>query len=176
VKTNSRELLGSLLFGGVLVGVSLAHGIGASAKDVEVSTSLVSDISVVEKINESLTLKVSGGLAGFEVEVFSTKSVRGCFPNLVGYAEHGPDEYMVYPWHVRNRFYPNERSVPVCGMPYAVEISIISPKVDEDSAPENSTFLAGDLRVRVHYTGRTLPHPPRKPPCCGRDTSVDPYR
>lgn len=82
---------------------------------------------------------------GWDVEVvrapYRLESENLLYSNL----GHGPDPSMVYAWHVSDRYYPNERELPVRGYPYVVKVALADPRV-EGSGPE-AGFVSGTLVV-----------------------------
>jgi hypothetical protein len=57
----------------------------------------------------------------------------------------GPDSSMVYAWQVADRYYPNERELPVRGYPYVVRVVLVNPRL-EGSGPK-AWFISGRLVV-----------------------------
>ena len=110
-----------------------------------ISVSLASRSDVERVIGRSLRLHVWGDASGFEVEVTTTKPVRGCFPNRVHWAAHGPDPSELLPWQVAARRFPDMRLIPVCGEALAVEVSLVSPVLTGDA----EQFASGTLVVSV---------------------------
>ena len=99
----------------------------------------------------SMHLRVSGSAEeGFEVELVAPRRARDCYPNLVHWAPHGPDPSEVLPWHVAKRYFPNERTIPVCGQELAVEIRLVAPTVSLDG----TRFTSGTLVVTAKHGKR----------------------
>ena len=127
----------------------LALGAGAQTAPATRNDPLIvqlSSPSVTQRpVSQSLSLRVTGGAKGFEVELISKKPVRGCSHNLVHLAPHGPDPSEVLPWQVAAGRFPNIRPIPVCGRPLMIVISLESPLLSGD----NTQFTAGKLVVDV---------------------------
>ena len=58
-------------------------------------------------------------------------------------AGKGPDASVVYAWQVADRYYPNERELPVRGYPYVVRAVPVNPRL-EGSGPK-AWFISGRL-------------------------------
>jgi hypothetical protein len=98
-------------------------------------------------ISSNLTLRVYGGPGNFQVEVTSKRAVRSCHHNLVYQAPHGPDPSGIFPWHIQNQYFPNVRTVPVCGHRLVVEIRVSNPEVAGDG--HDAKFTSGTLTATV---------------------------
>lgn len=118
---------------------------GAPVMVPPISVLLASRSNVERAIDRSLVMRLWGDASGFEVEVTSTKPVRGCFPNLVHWAAHGPDPSEVLPWQVAARRFSDTRLIPVCGESFSVEVSLVSPVLTADA----EHFASGTLVVSV---------------------------
>lgn len=119
--------------------------LGAPAAVPPISVSLASRANVERAIGRSLRLHLWGDAGGFEVEVTSTRPVRGCFPNRVHWAAHGPDPSELLPWQVAARRFPDTRLIPVCGEALAVAVLLVSPVLTQDAGH----FASGTLVVSV---------------------------
>jgi hypothetical protein len=128
-----------LLAFGASTHAALAAGAGPLA------IPLASPSAIERAVSRSLLLRITGNAEGLEVELISTKPVRGCFHNLVHRAPHGPDPSEVLPWQVAAGRFPNIRSIPVCGHALMVEISLVSPILSSDK----TRFTAGELVVTI---------------------------
>lgn len=102
--------------------------------------------STIERVvGRSLLLRITGNAEGLEVQISSSRPVRGCFPNLLHRAPHGPDPSEVLPWQIAAGRFPNIRYIPVCGRALMVEISLVSPLLSGDK----TRFTAGELVVSI---------------------------
>jgi hypothetical protein len=119
----------------------------AASHPAGIALPLNAPADVAEIASDSLTLRVSGDPGAFDVEVTSRRPVRGCARNLVHWAPHGPDPSEILPWQVTSMHFPNRRSIPVCGHPLMVEISI--DPVAVGGAGDGAKFTAGTLRVWI---------------------------
>lgn len=123
-------------------------GQAAPVSEPQLRMSLDSSTNAERAFGASLFLHVQGTAEdGFEVKVVAPRRIRGCYPNLVHWAPHGPDPSDVMPWHVAQRYYPNTRVIPVCGHKLAVEITLASPVV----SPNATRFTSGMLVVTVKH-------------------------
>ncbi|MBI1891169.1 MAG: hypothetical protein HYS18_11015 [Burkholderiales bacterium] len=131
----------------------------AFAQNLNTTIPLSQDANTTLVISPSLTLKIAGDPRAFDVIVNATEQDAGCNQNRIHAAPHGPDQSQVMPWHVKDRYFPNTRNIPVCGTPFSVEISLLNPEIAGNDT--EMKFTAGTLNVRVSRHTKKDPRRPR---------------
>src|SRR5262249_32413861 len=134
------------------VGINRAQA-GALQSNRSLSIELTDERSVItRRISRSLLLRlvkertVDREHFGWNVEVVRVP-YRPESDNLVcaNASGKGPDPSMIYAWHVADRYYPNERELPVRGYAYVVKVALMNPRV-LGNGPK-AGFISGTLGV-----------------------------
>ena len=110
--------------------------------DVNDSRSVIS-----HEMSKDLSLRVIKEDSGWIVQVARQPVSRNSSWNLLYHSLkwHGSYPSEVYPWHVAEKYFPNERKLEVRGYPYEVKIVLIDPMIEGQGS--EAKFVSGRIEV-----------------------------
>ena len=120
--------------------------------DTSITVPMAAAVAVEKAAADALTLAITGDGQYLDVAVRSKHQIRGCPPNLVHWAAHGPDPSEIMPWQITSRRFPDKRSIPVCGHALTLDIVLVSPVVT--GTGDGARFTGGTLIASIRQRTR----------------------
>jgi hypothetical protein len=110
--------------------------------------------TIYHDIGNDLVLRAVKQDVGWSVQVTRKPAGRKSSWNLLFRSSrwHGPHPSDIYAWHVKERYFSNERVLAVRGYPYEVRVALINPLV-EGEGPQ-ARFKSGTVRISWRRTRR----------------------